>query len=168
MRCLLRPILQTKLMNKRIKRITLYALIGALLLGGITAVYLFNLPHRDVANSSADFEVSAADLVNTYLDDPSAANERFLSEDGDSKILAITGNIKAIETNFNGETLLILAGEAGKTDVQIQLVDATALEQLVVGNKVLIKGAITSGAEYDADLDLYTPVTIAQGSLIQN
>jgi len=155
-------------MNRKITRIVLPLALAILLLGGGIAYYLFNMSHRDVAGSEVDLEISATELVNTFLEDVPAANKRFLSTDGDSKILAIRGRVKSIETDFAGAPLLLLFGSAGKSDVLVQLQAGHAIRSLHIGNEVVIKGAITSGAGYDADLDLYTPVTIAQAVLIGN
>lgn len=76
--------------KKWFKIITIVGLAG-LFIGGSVAFYLFNMPHRDVQSAPSDFTLTSNQIVTEYLADKDAANEKYLANDGDSKILEITG-----------------------------------------------------------------------------
>lgn len=66
--------------SKKIKRILLIVL-GLLVVFGLVAFFIANQPHRNVQQSSTDYILSATDLVNEYLENPDAANQKYLDEE---------------------------------------------------------------------------------------
>lgn len=72
------------------------------------AFYLFNMPHRDVVEAKADATISAQALVDEFLEDDHAANEKYLDAEGDSKVLAVSGTVSSKETDLNGQTVVEL------------------------------------------------------------
>ncbi len=68
---------------------------GVLTVGGV-GLYMFNIPLRDVQAARADYMLSSTQIVAEYLTDAEAANQKYLSAGGDSKILEITGEISKI------------------------------------------------------------------------
>ena len=71
-------------MKKKIIKWGIVLLVSGLIIGGSVAIYLFNMPHRDVQSASVDYEKGATQLVNEYLQDANAANDQYLQEEGDS------------------------------------------------------------------------------------
>lgn len=152
---------------KKYLKLGLVACLLLATLGAGTAYYLFNLPHRDVQSSRSDLQISVSQLIETYLSDPDLANNRFLSADGDSKILELTGQLHSTGADFNGNTVLIFRDDARAIDVNIYL-EAKQTETIPLpGETVRIKGVITSGTAYDEDLAQYTPITIAQALILK-
>ncbi len=93
--------------NKMIR--TILILLGVvIIIGGGVGLYMFNMPHRDVQATKSDYTLNASDIVNEYLKDPVKANEKYLDEEGESKILEITGKIASITTDFNNQKVILL------------------------------------------------------------
>lgn len=85
-------------MNKRKKilKIAAMVVVAGLLIGAGVVYYLFNIPHRDVQASATDYQLTTSQLVNEYIDNREAANKKYLAEDGNSKILEVTGTIARV------------------------------------------------------------------------
>ncbi|RLD74900.1 MAG: hypothetical protein DRJ07_19060, partial [Bacteroidetes bacterium] len=104
------------LKNKTVKTILIIIGIGILIAGGV-GYYMFNLPHRDVQATSVDFKLSAKEIVEEYLNNSAKANEKYLDEEGESKVLVITGKITSITTDFNDQKVILLKDASEKAGV---------------------------------------------------
>lgn len=135
--------------------------IGLVSAAGIV-YYLFNKPHRDVQTTDTDFALSASVLVQEYLTDATAANQKYLSETGDSKVLEVTGKVHSVSRDKNNQWVVLLKQDGDKAGVSCTFTAATnaAAEKLAIGSTATIKGVIRSGAGYDADLELYEDVIL--------
>jgi len=144
--------------------------IGVLLVIGIgTGLYLFNMPHRDVQNTKSDYLLSANEIVQEYLNDKDAANKKYLDAEGESKVLEITGTVAKIDTDFNGQKVVLLQSNESKAGVSCTFpLDFIEETPIVIGQTLTIKGVIRSGAEYNEDLDMYENVLLDKCSLINN
>lgn len=129
---------------------------------GAIGYYMFNMPHRDVQSSSVDYTLTAHDIVTQYLTDANAANEKYLDEEGESKILLVTGTIASITEDFNGQKVILLKMASDKAGVSCTFTKETNshLEKVQEGDEISIKGVIRSGASYDEDLELYENVNL--------
>lgn len=148
------------------------ALLAAVLLavtGGAIAYHLYSRPHRDVVATHADAALSAADLVSEFLTDEAAANARYLDAEGESQVLVVSGMVATVETNLDGQPVVLLQSEGMNAGVWCTF-DRTAAAQaapLVVGQHVALKGVIRAGAAYDADLELYEHAVLEKCSIAQ-
>ncbi|MCF8454126.1 MAG: OB-fold putative lipoprotein [Pedobacter sp.] len=126
------------------------------------------MPHRDVQATQTDYVLSSSQLVNEYLANPSEANEKYLNNQGDSKIFEITGIVNDISEDFNGNTVVVIkSGEdlAGVSCTFSKETNGNAAS-LKIGNVVSIKGVIRSGASFDSDLNMYENVIMEKCDLI--
>jgi len=155
--------------KKKIFRILAILTISGLLIGGGIIIYMFNMPHRNVQNSKTDFTLTTSQIVNEYLADAQVANEKYLAEDGDSKILEITGTINTISENFDKQKVVFLKEENDKAGVDATFLDEAGehLKGLKTGDKITIKGVIRSGASYDEDLEMYENVILDKSDIIK-
>lgn len=98
-----------------------------------------------------------------------SANEKYLADDGDSKVLAITGTVSKIDKDLNGQAVVTLQGESDKAGVSCTFTKETnaSTTALKVGDEVTIKGVIRSGAAYDADLEMYENVVIEKSDIVK-
>ncbi len=126
--------------------------VGAL--GGSYGLYLYFLPHRDVQSVEAFATLSANNLVAEYLKNNAAANLKYLADDGDSKVLNITGRISSIETDQKNQIVLILKEEGAAIGVSCTFMESTNknAKKLKVGDQVKIKGILRSGVDEDSEL----------------
>jgi len=137
-------------------------LVSCLIVGASVGFYIYNMPHRDVQRAPIDYEKAATQLVNEYLKDAAAANEQYLQEEGDSKIIAVTGIVSSIEEDLNKQQVVLLKDSNQKAGVSCTFTANTNMHALKLkkGERVTIKGVIRSGAGYDEDMEIYEDVIL--------
>jgi len=155
-------------MNKKILKKGFFFLLGIIAIGGGVVLYMFNQPHRDVQGTTADYQMEAHVLVNEYLADAKASNDKYLDEEGESKIIEITGIISEISKDMNSQTVALLKNKGEDAGVSCTFLATTDITNLKIGDKVTIKGVIRSGAGYDEDLELFEDVIMEKCDLITN
>ncbi|SDF22070.1 tRNA_anti-like [Pricia antarctica] len=152
------------------KKIKIMVSVLVLLLVGVSGVayYLFNMPHRNIQEAKTDYSFSSSEIVNEYLADATIANEKYLEEEGDSKILAVTGKIFSIGKDQNNQKVILLKDTSEKAGVSCTFTEATnrSTKDLEIGQTVTIKGVIRSGAGFDADLDMYEDVIMEKCDVV--
>ncbi len=156
--------------RKGLLRKGLLAVLIIVAAGAAYGFYLFNLPHRDVQNTVADASISSNELVNEYLNDAAGANAKYLNEEGESKVLSITGTVASIETDLKGQVVVKLMEPKAKAGVRCSFTMETNAhaDHLKPGEKVTIKGVIRAGAAYDADLELFEDAVLEKCSIATN
>lgn len=157
-------------MNRKIIKWGLILFAAGLVVAVGIALYLFNMPHRDVQASKVDYEVSAKQLVQEYLTDAQSANEKYLQEEGESKILAVSGFVSAIDEDMNQQKVILLKDKNSKAGVSCSFTKTSNAnaEKLKIGDRVKLKGVIRSGAGYDEDLEMYEDVILEKCDILKN
>jgi len=155
-------------MNKEtIKKIAIRVGVVVVLGGGFAASQYF-MPHRDIQSVEAFVEIEAAQLVDEYLTDANAANEKYLDAEGESKVIIVKGVIKSIDTDQNNQIVALLKSNNDELGVSCTFTtesnkNATSLK---VGDNLKVKGVVRSGAEYDEDLELYEDAIIEKCDIV--
>lgn len=141
----------------------------AILAASVVIIYLFNKPQRDVQSTEIDFRSTGSALVEEYLNDPIASNKKYLNDEGNSKIIAVTGTVKSLEKDLNNQWVVLLKEQEDKAGVNCTFTSVTnsSAEKLIIGQTVTIKGVIRAGAGYDSDLDLFEDVIIEKSDVIK-
>ena len=154
--------------KKKIFKIVLIVIGVGILIGGGVGFYMFNKPARDVQNTKTDFSYNASEIVNEYLTDAKKANDKYLDENGESKVLEITGVVSEISTDFNSQKVILLKADGDKAGVSCTFTAETNAnaENVKIGDQVTIKGVIRSGATYDEDLEMYENVIIEKSDIV--
>jgi tRNA(Ile2) C34 agmatinyltransferase TiaS len=149
------------------KKILIVLTTGFLIAAGI-ALYMFNKPARDVQATQTDFSYSASAIVNEYLTDANAANEKYLDEEGNSKVLEITGTVADISEDFNNQKVILLKNATDKAGVSATFTKETNAHtnNVKIGDEITVKGVIRSGAAYDADLEMYENVILDKCDIV--
>ena len=101
-------------MKKRIIKWGLILLVSGILIGGGIIYFMFNQPHRDIQATTADYQMNASELVTEYLTNATTANEKYLQNEGNSKIIAITGTIALIYEDLNKQKVVLIKGSNEK------------------------------------------------------
>lgn len=153
--------------NKIIRISLLFLAIGIVAIVGIV-YYQFNQAHRNVQETQTDFSFSASQIVNEYLANATAANEKYLDQEGVSKILEITGTVAKISEDFNNQKVVLLKSDADKAGVSCTFTPETmaAVNSIKIGGTITVKGVIRSGASYDKDLEMYEDVILEKCNLV--
>jgi hypothetical protein len=152
--------------GKIIKAVIIIAVAGIIIAGAV-GLYMFNMPHRNVQKANADYNLTSSQIVKEYLTDKDLANKKYLSEDGDSKVLKISGVVSRISEDYNGQKVVLLKGAGDKAGVSASFTKETNpnADKLKVSQTVTLKGVIRSGASYDKDLDLYENVILEKSDV---
>lgn len=150
------------------KRILAGSLVLLSIAVGIGA-YLWFKPHRNVQSETVFAQLSPTALVDEFTADPEKANAKYLSDDGNSKVLIIKGKVSKISTNQIGETVILLKDDLLKAGVSATFTQETNAHTsgIKIGNIIRIKGAITAGNRYDKDLDLYENAILIQCDIVK-
>jgi tRNA_anti-like len=151
-----------------IKKIVIIAVVGVLI-GGSYAAYIYFMPHRDIQSVEVFVEIEAAQLVDEYLADASAANEKYLDAEGESKVIIVKGTIKSIDTDQNNQIVAVLKSNNDELGVSCTFTAESNenAASLKVGDVIKVKGVVRSGAEFDEDLDLYEDAIIEKCDLVK-
>lgn len=149
------------------KKILIILTVGILIAVAV-ALYMFNKPARDVQATKTDFSYQASEIVSEYLTDAKKANDKYLDEEGNSKVLEITGTVAEISEDFNNQKVILLKAVSDKAGVSATFTKETNSHttNIKIGDVVTIKGVIRSGASYDKDLEMYENVTIDKSDIV--
>jgi len=156
--------------KKKFFKIALIVIGVGILIGGSVAYYMFNKPARDVQNTKTDYSYNASEIVNEYLTDTKKANDKYLDEAGNSKVLEISGIVANISEDFNNQKVILLKAETDKAGVSCTFTAETnsSTQNVKIGDQITIKGVIRSGASFDEDLEMYENVIIEKSNIISN
>lgn len=151
------------------KKILIILSVGILIAVAVV-LYMFNKPARDVQATKTDFSYNASEIVNEYFADAKKANDKYLDENGNSKVLEITGTVAEVSEDFKNNKVILLKDATDKAGVSATFTPKTNVNaaNVKVGDKVTIKGVIQSGASYDEDLEMYENVIIDKSDIIRN
>ena len=144
------------------------AVVAGIITAGSVGLYLFNMTHRDVQSAKTDFSLNSSEIVAEYLTNASAANSKYLSADGNSKILEITGIVSKVSEDFDGRKVVLLKNAGDKAGVSATFTPETNpnAAKLEIGQNVTVKGVIRSGAAYNEDLDLFENVILEKSDVV--
>ena len=153
-------------MNK--KKIAIVIAVIIVLGGGFAASQYF-MPHRDIQSVEAFVEIEAPQLVDEYLADNNAANEKYLDAEGESKVIIVKGTIKSIDTDQNNQIVAVLKSNNDELGVSCTFTAASNehASSLKIGDNLKVKGVVRSGAEYDEDLELYEDAIIEKCDIVE-
>lgn len=154
--------------KKKIKLFGFVTLAVIVIAGGLGAFEFFK-PHRNVQNTKPFAALKVQELTNEFTRDAAKANAKYLADDGNSKVLIVDGRVSKISVNQSGEKVILLKEENAKVGVICTFTKESSItaELVKVGDFVKIKGSITAGNSYDADLDLFEHAILIQSAIIK-
>lgn len=159
---------QGRMKSKISKRIGIIILIGVIVTGGIIT-YMWFKPHRNIQATKAFAELKVSELINEFNSNVAVANAKYLAADGNSIVLIVEGRVSKILTNLSGETVLVLQEQGEKVGVSATFSKQVNnhLAGIKKGDIIKVKGAITAGNSYDAELDLYEHATLIKCDIVK-
>lgn len=154
-------------MNKKLFIAILVVGLMAILGGSAVVFYLWNMPHRDVVAATPDFTLSSEAFISEYFENSDAANIKYLSEDGDSKIVVLSGLVASISSNQAGDKVVLIKESDAKVGVAFTFTPDTnaSASALQAGQPVSIKGVVRSGPRLDEFLGVYSNAVLEKASL---
>ncbi len=116
--------------------------IGLLLaLVGLGVGYFtYNKPHQNMEKAEADVSIQAPELFSAFESDEGSANEKYLD-----KVIQVTGTVKEVSTDEEGNVSLTLESGSDLFGVICQLDNLTEHEKtdFQPGEQVTLKGKCT-------------------------
>ena len=115
-----------------------FGLIG--LLGVGFGIYMYNKPHKDIKKSTADLKIEANQLLTDFEENEAEANTTYLD-----KLIEVTGTVREVSKDEEGNVSVILESENPLAGVICQLDNLTAHDKTSFesGEKVAFKGLCT-------------------------
>ena len=133
-------------MKKKIAIFLVFALMIALAVG----YYMYNKPHKNIADATPDFSTTADKLFEEYTLDETSSNAKYLD-----KVIELTGKVQNlnIENKLEPNVVLIAADGEGTVTCGFKPEMLEKINKLESGSDIKIKGQC-KGMTGDASLDL--------------
>lgn len=152
------------------KKKIMIVLFTGIIIAVSVVLYLYFMPARDVQATKTDYSFSTSEIVKEYLDDARKANEKYLDEEGESKVFEITGTVAKISEDFNKQKVILLKQATDKAGVSATFTKETNTntDGVQIGDQITIKGVIRSGANFNPDLEMYENVILDKCDIVAN
>ncbi|MDN5214345.1 hypothetical protein QQ020_19860 [Fulvivirgaceae bacterium BMA12] len=111
--------------------------IGIILLISIVVygIFQYNKPHRDIASEKSSYDLSADDLYKEFEQDVDKASMQYAD-----KVITFAGTISNVEQNQNGGYNILLKGEKGVINCEVDAAPDLDKKKLSANSHVKIKG----------------------------
>ena len=133
------------------KRSTLIIAIIVLLglAGAAVGGMMYFKPHADLNSLTADYHMTAADVLAAFSEDENTANQKYVD-----KVIEVSGVVADVTDTGDGGVVIALRdeGEMLGVNCSFQAADAAKAKALSVGDEVSIKG-FCSGMLMDVNLN---------------
>lgn len=118
---------------------TLLVVLLLVLIGAFVGYKMYNKPHENIENATADLKISAEQLFKEFETDENAANEKYLD-----KLVQVSGTVLSADTDENGNTKVIL-DSGGMFGVVCQLDELSEHKRTTFteGEQINFKGKCT-------------------------
>ncbi|MGB8492475.1 MAG: hypothetical protein WCE64_15580 [Bacteroidales bacterium] len=121
---------------KTIYKIALFIVLAIAIVGIGTAIYFFNMQHRDLGKVKPDFTITAVDLQKAFEDNEAAANTRYVN-----KVLEVSGVIASLKPGENNSLSVFLKTGSDLSSVICTFQQGTALSGFKPGDAITIRGS---------------------------
>ena len=138
----------TKQMQMKKKSMIRYVVLLVLVLAAAVAFYAykeFNRKPKNLSATTADFTLQQQQLLNEFAADEKTATAKY-----SGKVIAVTGTVKAVETDDTGNSTVILGNSSSMSSIRCSAdsLETQAVAVLKPNSSITIKGICTG---YNAD-----------------
>jgi hypothetical protein len=116
-------------------KIALFVVFFLALAGILTALYLFNMQHKDLQKVKPDFIISAVDLQKAFEGNESSAESTYVN-----KVLEVTGIIGSVKTGEKNVLSVILKTGNDLSTVICTFPAETDPAKFTTGNQITVRG----------------------------
>lgn len=110
--------------------------VGLALIGGGIAIALWNKPHENIANASAESTLEAKALFDAYNADEQGANAQYLG-----KTIAVSGVVKEVSKPDGAPVKVSLeTGDDFSVVCELDALSQHARQEFTPGEKIIFKG----------------------------
>lgn len=145
-------------MAGKAKKIVVWVMVLAAA-GAATGYFLWNKPHKEVADA-AGIKIKAAALYQAFITDSAAANTQYTD-----KIVEVSGTVKSVGVNQQQQAVVTLQAGTGDAAVNCTLEQKDAV--IKEGTVIVVKGICTGMGEADADLGIMGDVYLIRCYIAQ-
>ncbi len=139
-------------------------IIGLLVLGLLGGIYVwffvYNKPHKDIANAEADIKIEASVLSQEFKRNLDSAKLKYAD-----KVIEITGEADFINTDDSLSTIGFNEDMNFYISVELLETDKSELEKIKLGDKITVKALFVGYLEEDPTMDLPNEIQLKKGSL---
>ncbi len=139
-------------------------IIGLLVLGLLGGIYVwffvYNKPHKDIANAEADIKIEASVLSQEFKRNLDSAKLKYAD-----KVIEITGEADFINTDDSLSTIGFNEDMNFYISVELLETDKRELEKIKLGDKITVKALFVGYLEEDPTMDLPNEIQLKKGSL---
>ena len=115
------------------------AILVLTIIGAFIGYKMYNKPHVDVAEASADISISANSILNEFSTDETTANGKYLD-----KIVAIKGEISDLKIEKEkGIITLKTNDDLGSILCHLSQASTKKIDEIKVGETITVKGICT-------------------------
>jgi hypothetical protein len=127
-------------MKKKTVIYTAIIVLICILVGGAYAWKEYNRKSIDLSDTKAAYSLSAKELISEFSVADTASNTKYLS-----KVVAISGDIRSIDSSNNGAFTIVLSDTNSQTSIRCSMdsLEIKNLMQLKTGMNVSVKGIYT-------------------------
>jgi len=118
-----------------------FIIIAVIIFGSAVAYgfYLFNKPHKGIANKEAEFTMESKKLFEEFNDDENAANQKYLG-----KVVCVYGHVSDRAVDAKGTFSLILeGGDLAGVGCQFDKSVVDEMQKVKKGEVLRVKGVCT-------------------------
>ncbi len=136
-------------MKQWIKILGILAIIGVTA-AGFVYVFVVNKSHPDYAQLEPEQSLSAESCFNTFRENESEANERFVG-----KMIQLSGNLNQIERTGDQTIFYFVLSEGmfGNEGVRVSMLPDEQLSNITAGQNITLKGFCTGYNQTDVILE---------------
>ena len=123
------------------KKSIIFSFMAVAIIGGAWFGYSeYNRKVKDLSDVKAQVTIKTNELISAFEKSEKAANAQYLD-----KIIAVTGNIKAIEKDDRGNYSIVLGTEGSMSSVRCSMDSVHVNDVMLVkeGAEITVKGACT-------------------------
>lgn len=120
---------------KPLVKISLFVVFFLALAGILTALYLFNMQHKDLQKVKPDFVISAVDLQKAFEENENSAVSTYVT-----KVLEVEGTIESVKTGENNVLSIVLKTGSDFSTVICTFPAETDPVKFTPGNKIIVRG----------------------------
>jgi hypothetical protein len=125
------------MIKKKHIKLVLYIKLGLIAMVAIIVFFVFNKPHRDVAQTAPAFSLSATELFNNYDANEAASNKKYLD-----KVLQVEGKVLEIilENPAKPEAVFTTENAAGTVTCGFKPEELEKVKAIKIHSTITIKG----------------------------
>lgn len=153
-------------LRKKLKKIILLTMIPVLAAGAWQGCHEYNRTNKDFSKVKADYRITVSEIIKEYETNDSTADQKYLG-----KIIELTGNVKKMEQDSDGNYTIVLGETENPTSVRCTMDSTYRMDAALIkeGSSITIRGQCTGYKKNELlGIPLGSDVEITRAAIIKN